>query len=47
MVNRPTPQELDERVTFPLDPKVVLDALLKVDPDSEPVADEPDQDDEG
>ena len=34
---QPTPAERDERVSLPLDPETALRALLKVDPDSEPV----------
>ena len=34
---RPTAEEMDERLVVPLDPEEALRALLKVDPDSEPV----------
>jgi hypothetical protein len=36
---RPTPEQLDERHSIPLDPELAIEALLKVDPDS-PEADE-------
>jgi len=34
----PTPEQRDERVSLPLDQEAALRALLKVDPGSEPVA---------
>jgi hypothetical protein len=38
---RPTPEELDERLVIPLDPETAIEAILKVDPESEP---DPDSD---
>lgn len=39
--HNPTPAERDERVSlYPLDPEKALAALLKVDPESDPVEDE-------
>jgi hypothetical protein len=38
---RPTKDERDEPVKIDLDPEDALKALLKVDPDSEPVEDDP------
>lgn len=35
------PSKLDERVAIPLDPEEALKALLKVDPEAEPVEDDP------
>lgn len=35
--HRPTPEQLDERVVIPLDTKTTIEAILKVDPESEPV----------
>ncbi|MDP9397531.1 MAG: hypothetical protein M3P96_06760 [Actinomycetota bacterium] len=40
----PTPEERDERVVLPLDPEAALRALLRVDPDSQPVEDSPETD---
>lgn len=37
MTDQPTPAERDQRVSIPLNPEIALRALLKVDPDSEPV----------
>jgi len=36
----PTPEQRDERVSLPLDEETALRALLKVDPDAEPVCDD-------
>ena len=33
--------DLDERTAIPLDPEEAIRALLKVDPESEPVVEEP------
>jgi hypothetical protein len=37
----PTPEERDEPVKIDLDPEAALKALLKVDPEAEPVEDDP------
>ena len=34
---RPTREELDERLAIPLDAHTTIEAILKVDPESEPV----------
>jgi len=34
--HRPTREEMDERVNLPDDPEKVIEAVLKVDPESEP-----------
>jgi hypothetical protein len=39
MAAKPNP-DMDERITIPLDPELAIRALLKVDPDAEPAADE-------
>jgi len=42
----PQDRDPEERVSLNLDPETALQALLKVDPDAEPVEDEePDRDD--
>jgi hypothetical protein len=43
--HRPTPEQLDERHSIPLDPELAIEALLKVDPDA-PEADEKPKHDE-
>jgi hypothetical protein len=45
---RPTPEQLDERISLDSDAaaEALIEALLKVDPESEPVEDDED-DDEG
>ena len=42
--SHPTPEQRDERVSLPLDQETALRALLKVDPDSEPVDADEDKD---
>ena len=39
----PTAAKLDERVAVPLDPEEAIRAFLKVDPDSQPVLDQPEK----
>jgi hypothetical protein len=41
--NTPAPKDRDEKIKLPDDPEEVLRALLKVDPDSEPVDEDEDE----
>jgi hypothetical protein len=36
-MTHPTPEQRDERVSLPLDEETALRALLKVDPNAEPI----------
>lgn len=40
-VERKPKRDLDERTAIPLDPEEAIRALMKVDPESEPVEDDP------
>lgn len=35
--HHPTPEERDERVSLPVEPETAISALLRVDPESEPM----------
>lgn len=45
--HHPTPEERDERVSLPLDAETAIAALLQVDPESEPVEEQENQDQAG
>lgn len=40
-MTHPTPEQRDERVSLPLDPETAVRAFLQVDPDSDPVTEDP------
>jgi len=41
--HRPTPEQLDEKHSIPLDPELAITALLKVDPDAPEADEEPEK----